>query len=387
MDFCAWMEVWLDGRWWTFDPRNNQHRKGRVVIGRGRDAVDVAMVTTYGFAPAGRDDRGRGAGRMNQEERALLANRPDTDALAAAEVVRYRLRQRFAYTYEGRAYDLRHRLVVVPPSVHGDQRLRLGSVEVTSPDAEVVWRGDEDGNRTTIGPARRRARDGRDAGLGHGRARRRERGAVLERAARHPDAAADAADPAGRGAALAGPRARRGRCRGDRRARSAPSCPRWSSYEYGHTGVDTTAAEALAGGVGVCQDQAHVMLAMCRSVGVRARYVSGHLIGQGGTHAWVEILVPDGLGARADRLRPVSRPPRRPAVRDDRDRPRLPRRGTDVGLVQRRTPAASSAPAARCPPRSWPEESQQTARFRAGRNRLQVEIEDIEPIRPRRRSA
>ncbi|MBA3908271.1 MAG: transglutaminase family protein [Pseudonocardiales bacterium] len=50
MDFCAWMEVWLDGRWWTFDPRNNQHRKGRVVIGRGRDAVDVAMVTTYGFA-------------------------------------------------------------------------------------------------------------------------------------------------------------------------------------------------------------------------------------------------------------------------------------------------------------------------------------------------
>ena len=50
MDFCAWMEVWLDGRWFTFDPRNNQHRKGRVVIGRGRDAIDVAMVTTYGFA-------------------------------------------------------------------------------------------------------------------------------------------------------------------------------------------------------------------------------------------------------------------------------------------------------------------------------------------------
>jgi transglutaminase-like putative cysteine protease len=48
MDFAAWIEVWLDGRWWTFDPRNNQHRVGRVVIGRGRDAVDVAMVTTYG---------------------------------------------------------------------------------------------------------------------------------------------------------------------------------------------------------------------------------------------------------------------------------------------------------------------------------------------------
>ncbi|MDT4909647.1 MAG: hypothetical protein QOI69_2888, partial [Pseudonocardiales bacterium] len=35
-------------RWWTFDPRNNQPRKGRILIGRGRDALDVAMVTTYG---------------------------------------------------------------------------------------------------------------------------------------------------------------------------------------------------------------------------------------------------------------------------------------------------------------------------------------------------
>lgn len=48
MDFCAWMEVYLGGRWWTFDPRNNQPRVGRVLIGRGRDALDVAMVTSYG---------------------------------------------------------------------------------------------------------------------------------------------------------------------------------------------------------------------------------------------------------------------------------------------------------------------------------------------------
>jgi transglutaminase-like putative cysteine protease len=48
MDFAAWMEVWLDDRWWTFDPRNNARRKGRVVIGRGRDASDVAMATTFG---------------------------------------------------------------------------------------------------------------------------------------------------------------------------------------------------------------------------------------------------------------------------------------------------------------------------------------------------
>ena len=48
MDFCAWMEVYLSGRWWTFDPRNNMPRIGRVLIGRGRDALDVAMMTTYG---------------------------------------------------------------------------------------------------------------------------------------------------------------------------------------------------------------------------------------------------------------------------------------------------------------------------------------------------
>jgi transglutaminase-like putative cysteine protease len=48
MDFAAWMQVWLGDRWWTFDPRNNRLRKGRIVIGHGRDASDVAMVTTFG---------------------------------------------------------------------------------------------------------------------------------------------------------------------------------------------------------------------------------------------------------------------------------------------------------------------------------------------------
>jgi transglutaminase-like putative cysteine protease len=48
MDFCSWFEVWLGGRWWTFDPRNNEPRTGRVIIARGRDALDTAMVTTWG---------------------------------------------------------------------------------------------------------------------------------------------------------------------------------------------------------------------------------------------------------------------------------------------------------------------------------------------------
>ncbi len=48
MDFAAWFEVFLDGEWHTFDARNNRRRVGRVVVGRGRDAVDVALLTTFG---------------------------------------------------------------------------------------------------------------------------------------------------------------------------------------------------------------------------------------------------------------------------------------------------------------------------------------------------
>jgi transglutaminase-like putative cysteine protease len=48
MDFAAWFEAYLDGRWHTFDARNNTPRTGRVVVGRGRDAVDVALITSFG---------------------------------------------------------------------------------------------------------------------------------------------------------------------------------------------------------------------------------------------------------------------------------------------------------------------------------------------------
>jgi transglutaminase-like putative cysteine protease len=63
------------------------------------------------------------------------------------------------------------------------------------------------------------------------------------------------------------------------------------------TTVATTAAQAYALGVGVCQDYAHVMIALCRMCGLPARYVSGHLLGEGGTHAWVEV-VGDPQGGR-----------------------------------------------------------------------------------------
>lgn len=48
MDFNAWFEVYLGGRWYTFDARHNQPRIGRIVIARGRDATDVAMINSFG---------------------------------------------------------------------------------------------------------------------------------------------------------------------------------------------------------------------------------------------------------------------------------------------------------------------------------------------------
>lgn len=48
MDFAAWFEAYLGGRWYTFDPRNNVPRIGRVLMARGRDAIDVAISTTFG---------------------------------------------------------------------------------------------------------------------------------------------------------------------------------------------------------------------------------------------------------------------------------------------------------------------------------------------------
>jgi len=48
MDFSGWFEVYLGGRWHTFDARHNTPRVGRVVMARGRDAVDVAFTTSFG---------------------------------------------------------------------------------------------------------------------------------------------------------------------------------------------------------------------------------------------------------------------------------------------------------------------------------------------------
>ncbi len=61
------------------------------------------------------------------------------------------------------------------------------------------------------------------------------------------------------------------------------------AYVQGVTDIHTTAEEALAGKQGVCQDYAHIMIALCRIADIPSRYVVGMMQGEGYSHAWVEI--------------------------------------------------------------------------------------------------
>ncbi|MDD6373222.1 MAG: transglutaminase family protein [Bifidobacteriaceae bacterium] len=61
------------------------------------------------------------------------------------------------------------------------------------------------------------------------------------------------------------------------------------TYAPGSTSIRTTAEQALAQHKGVCQDYAHVMLSVCRHLGIATRYIAGLLGGEGATHAWVEV--------------------------------------------------------------------------------------------------
>lgn len=66
------------------------------------------------------------------------------------------------------------------------------------------------------------------------------------------------------------------------------------TYVSGVTDIGTTAGDALKLGKGVCQDYAHIMIAVMRFLGIPARYVNGLMIGEGSTHAWVEIYTGEG---------------------------------------------------------------------------------------------
>ena len=65
-------------------------------------------------------------------------------------------------------------------------------------------------------------------------------------------------------------------------------------YVPGSTDIHTTAGEAFDKNKGVCQDYAHIFITLCRQSGIPSRYVNGLMIGEGYTHAWVEVYTGDG---------------------------------------------------------------------------------------------
>ena len=222
--------------------------------------------------------------------------------LAAARRVRYVLEQSFRYEYDAPVESLRQRLVIVPPARHGQQHLRAHRLEVTGAAVRRRVRRDAAGNVVAWLKADH-VPEAIEFRLAAVLERVRDDGpAVLPAAALHSPrllrptrlTAADerlramAADIAGD----CGPGPSAGAGSEDLAERICAAVSAAVTYEYGVTSVTTTAAEALACGRGVCQDFAHVMLALCHVLGLPARYVSGHLIGQGGTHAWTEVIVP-----------------------------------------------------------------------------------------------
>ena len=229
--------------------------------------------------------------------------------LAAARRVRYVLEQSFRYEYDAPVESLRQRLVIVPPARHGNQYLRAHRLEVTGAKVRRRVRRDAAGNVVALLQAER-VPEAIEFRLAAVLERIRDDGpAVLEAAAlrsprllrptrltaadeRLTAMAADIVRSAGRpGEAPPNPE--------ETAERICAAVFEAITYEFGITKVTTTAAEALAGGRGVCQDFAHVMLALCHLLRLPARYVSGHLLGQGGTHAWVEVIVPRADQAEA----------------------------------------------------------------------------------------
>jgi transglutaminase-like putative cysteine protease len=62
-------------------------------------------------------------------------------------------------------------------------------------------------------------------------------------------------------------------------------------YDVTISAIETTASQSLARGAGVCQDYAHLMIAVCRARALPARYVSGYMPGEGRMHAWIEVMI------------------------------------------------------------------------------------------------
>ncbi len=213
---------------------------------------------------------------------------------ASARRASYLIRQSFHYEYPEPIRDLNHRLVVIPPERFGDQRRLWHELRVKHGEARLEDRSDRFGNVVFDVFAPRVMSDIEFVAE-----------VSLERRTDEPNRIPGGWPAAGyllEPSKLTQPDDRILRAADELSATAewgldlADRINDWvyqsMTYRWGVTGVRTTASQALVLGAGVCQDYAHVMLALCRASGLPARYVSGHLLGQGGTHAWVEVLLP-----------------------------------------------------------------------------------------------
>lgn len=247
---------------------------------------------------------------MSQRARSLLAG-PLVDTagldLNAASRMIYVLRQTFRYEYDRPALTLRQRLVVVPTARHGNAHRLHHNLSVSAPGAVLRTRRQRTGAVVAVAelPVVESAVAFSLEAVVERRGPYRDHLLPLStvsdprwlrptRLTREDDAIRQLA----------------GSLRGKDPVQAADECcalvHSLMPYEFGVTSTSTTASQALAGGRGVCQDHAHVMLAVCRAAGMPARYVSGHLLGEGGTHAWVEVLVAEGERTRAIALDPCN---------------------------------------------------------------------------------
>jgi transglutaminase-like putative cysteine protease len=223
-----------------------------------------------------------------------------TDWSRVARAV-YRVRQHYRYTYSGPVWDIKQRLIMIPSDQYGDQRVLQNDLAIRGMEneADVTWTKDQFGNRVAnvVVPRVPHAVDF-------------EAVFQVERDATKANARRPAPWPAELGpmrylkaTALTAPDAKLldaaiqiVKSADDARER-AERAHNWASgsitYQYGVTGYTTPAAMALHFQKGVCQDFAHILLALLRLVNVPCRYVSGHMLGEGAPHAWVEALVAD----------------------------------------------------------------------------------------------
>lgn len=222
---------------------------------------------------------------------------------------RYFCYQRFHYRYPGPITNLHQRLIVIPPDRYGDQVVVDHDLTSAPHPAVAQEHTDAFGNRIwSI------AVDRVDHEVAFETLMTVERTTPERSVAVSPAKAARFREPTRlttadeRIAAIACELARAARDPEDLAERISAWVADSMSYGSGATGVQTTAAQALAIGKGLCQDYAHLMLAICRTAGLAARYVSGHMLAEGSTHAWVEALLPgENNSLRAVAFDPTNR--------------------------------------------------------------------------------